>query len=249
MLLALVGQERRQPTGLRHMQFPVDLARLRRLITLGAPAAGQIALEVAVFTTATALAAKLDPLALAAHQIVLNVASMTFMVPLGIASAGAVRVGQAIGRRDARGAERSGWTALMLGAGFMAAAAVGFVGVPEEIVRLFTTDESVVRIGVTLLFVAAIFQLFDGVQVVATGILRGLGDTRTPMLSSLAGHWLIGLPVGYALCFLWDVGVAGLWVGLSLGLILVGSVLLVIWRQRVGRLRQDLPRSMASVSI
>ena len=120
------------------------------------------------------------------------------------------------------GARRAGWLALGLGVTFMSVAAATFVTMPGPILRLFTADTSVLETGVVLLQLAALFQLFDGVQVVATGVLRGLGDTRTAMLSNLAGHWVVGLPVGYALCFSWGMGVVGLWVGLSLGLILVG---------------------------
>ncbi len=118
----------------------------------------------------------------------------------------------------------------------MSVAAATFVTMPGPILRLFTADTSVLETGVVLLQLAALFQLFDGVQVVATGVLRGLGDTRTAMLSNLAGHWVVGLPVGYALCFRWGMGVVGLWVGLSLGLILVGVVLVPVWHRRVREL-------------
>ncbi len=211
----------------------VGTSGLRRLLSLGWPAAVQTTLEYGVFAAATALAARLQPSMLAAHQIVLNLAGLTFMVPLGISAAGAVRVGQAVGRRDAAGAMRAGWTALALGAGFMTTAAVVFVALPRPILGLFTADASVITTGVTLLLLAAVFQLFDGLQGVATGALRGLGDTLTPMLFNLVGHWVIGLPVGYALCFVFGWGVAGLWVGLSGGLILVGIVLVATWRRRV----------------
>ena len=211
----------------------VELARMRQLVKLGGPAAGQLILEIGVFAAATALAGRLAPQQLAAHQIVLNLAGLTFMVPLGVSAAGAVRVGQAIGRDDSAGARLSGWVALGLGAAFMGVAAVLFVAAPRMILGAFTSDLGVTEVGVLLLLVAAVFQLFDGLQVVATGVLRGLGDTRTPMLSNLLGHWVVGLPVGYALCFWWGWGVLGLWVGLSLGLILVGIILVPIWHRRV----------------
>ena len=122
-----------------------------------------------------------------------------------------------------------GW-ALALGVAFMSVAAALFVSSPD-----------VVATGVTLLLVAAVFQLFDGLQGVATGVLRGLGDTRTPMFSNLAGHWIIGLPVGYALCFWWGFGVVGLWIGLSTGLILVAIVLVPVWHRRVSALTAPKP--------
>jgi MATE family multidrug resistance protein len=189
-----------------------------------------------VFAAATALAGRLPPAALAAHQIALNIAGFTFMVPLGVASAGAVRVGHAVGRRDAAGAARSGWTALLFGTLFMACAAAVFLLIPRALIGAFTSDASVLRIGTSLLFVAAVFQLFDGLQGVATGVLRGLGDTRTPMLWNLAAHWFIGLPLGYGLCFVAGLGVIGLWWGLSSGLIICGVALLIVWSRRIHQL-------------
>jgi MATE family multidrug resistance protein len=235
----LVVYDYRHHTGLRGVPLGPDGVRMRRLMALGLPAATQLALECGVFATATALAGRLEPVALAAHQIALNAASFTFMVPLGISSAGAVRVGQAMGRRDIAAAERSGWTALFLGAAFMVCAGTGFVLFPAAIIRLFTPDRAIIATGAALLLVAALFQLFDGIQVVATGVLRGSGDTRTPMLSNLVGHWLLGLPIGYALCFRWGRGVIGLWVGLCIGLVAVAVVLLWVWALRVRVLEEE----------
>ncbi len=197
----------------------IEMASFRRLIALGFPAAAQLSLEVGVFAAASVLTGRLAPVALASHQIALNIASVTFMVPLGVSSAGAVRVGHAVGRRDTAGAERAGWTALLIGSAFMSVAAAAFVLAPRALVGAFSVDEGVLCVGTALLFVAAVFQLFDGLQCVATGVLRGLGQTRTPMLWNLLGHWLIGLPFGYVLCFVLDRGVVGLWWGLSTGLI------------------------------
>jgi MATE family multidrug resistance protein len=199
-----------------------------------------VTLEMSVFAVASALAARLQPVAHAAHQVGLNIASFTFMVPLGIASAGAVLVGHAIGRRDPPGASRAGWSAIFVATAFMSLAAASFLIAPRILMGLFTADPIVVSIGTTLLFVAAIFQLFDGLQVVATGTLRGLGDTRTPMMMNLAGHWLLGLPLGYSLCFHTGWGVVGLWVGLSVGLMIVGGVLLSVWARRARLLRTGL---------
>jgi MATE family multidrug resistance protein len=210
--------------------------RLMRLVRLGFPAAAQVTLELGVFAAASALAGRLDAVSLASHQITLNLASLTFMVPLGLASAGAVRVGHAVGRRDAPAASRAGWTALLLGAAFMSSAAVAFVGVPGLLIGVFTSNALVLALTTRLLLVAGMVQLFDGVQGVSTGILRGLGDTRTAMLANLAGHWLVGLPVGYVLCFWQGWGVIGLWVGLSLGLSAVAVVLVGVWRRRIAGL-------------
>jgi MATE family multidrug resistance protein len=214
----------------------IEMARMRRLLALGFPAASQVTLEVGVFAAATALAGRLAPAALAAHQIAINLAAFTFMVPLGVASAGAVRVGHAVGRRDPAGASRAGWTALLFGTLFMSCSAAVFLLFPRTLIGAFTGDASVVAIGTSLLFVGAVFQLFDGIQAVATGILRGLGDTRTPMLWNLGGHWAIGLPLGYTLCFVVGLGVIGLWWGLSAGLIICGVALLLVWTRRIRHL-------------
>ncbi len=218
---------------LRRVPWSLEWRRVRELVRLGLPAASQVTLELGVFSAASALAGKLDAVALAAHQIVLNFASLTFMVPLGMASAGAVRVGHAIGRRDAEGAARSGWTALALGAAFMSSASVVFLLFPASLLHIFSSDGGVVSTGIALLAVAAAFQPFDGLQGVATGVLRGVGDTRAPMLVNLVAHWFFGLPLGYALCFWARWGVIGLWVGLACSLILVGLVLLRIWTRHV----------------
>ena len=206
---------------------------LRRLLELGFPAASQITLEVGVFAAASALAGYLTPIAVASHQIALNIIAVAFMIPLGLSSAGAVRVGHAIGARDQRRAAAAGWTAIVLGVTFMAITATSFLIVPRALIGLFTHEPDVLALGSTLLLVAAVFQLFDGLQGVTTGALRGLGDTRTPMITNLAGHWLLGLPIGYTLCFVAGLGVIGLWIGLSVGLIVVGVILLAVWIKRV----------------
>jgi MATE family multidrug resistance protein len=241
LLLVILHAGRRGDGDLWRAPRKLDRRELQRLLRLGFPAALQITLEMGVFASATALAGLLDAASLAAHQIALTAASVTFMVPLGVSSAGAVRVGHAFGRRDPEGAARSGWTALVIGALFMSLAALAFLALPETIVRAFSGDPDVIRVGSALLLVAAFFQLFDGIQVVATGIMRGLGDTRTPMLANLGGHWLVGLPVGSALCFVAGAGIAGLWIGLCLGLILVGATLLLVWVRKVRGLLDPVP--------
>jgi len=237
LLAVIIIRERRRRPGLLETPLRIEPTRMRRLIALGFPAAAQITLEVGGFAAATALAGRLAPIALASHQIALNIAACAFMVPLGLSSAGAVRVGQAIGRQDPEGAERAGWTALLFGVIFMSVTALMFVLAPRVLIGAFTRDEGVLRIGASLLLVAAVFQLFDGLQGVATGVLRGLGDTRTAMLWNLVGHWFIGLPFGYVLCFVVGLGVVGLWWGLSAGLTICGVALLVVWMRRIKALR------------
>jgi MATE family multidrug resistance protein len=233
LLVVILYREHGRRPGLFETPRRLEWPWFKRLLQLGAPAASQLTLEVGVFAAATALAGRLPPAALAAHQIAINIAAFTFMVPLGIASAGAVRVGHAVGRRDAAGAARAGWTALLFGVLFMSAAAASFLLTPRFLIGAFTDDAQVLHVGTTLLAIAAVFQIFDGLQGVSTGVLRGLGDTRTAMLWNLGAHWFIGLPLGYALCFILGYGVSGLWWGLSIGLIICGVALLSVWRTRV----------------
>jgi MATE family multidrug resistance protein len=235
MLGVVIAREDRE---FFHDTWKPDWPRIAKLWRLGVPAAGQIGLEVAVFGTVTVLVSKTTAAALAGHQIALTTISTTFMVPLGISSAAAVRVGQALGRGDPRAAARSGWMALALGAAVMGTAALVLLTVPAWVTRMFTPEPEILAMGATLLRIAAFFQLFDGLQVVATGALRGIGDTRTPMLSHFTGYWLIGLPAGAVLCFSRGWGAAGLWTGLTVGLILIGTFLAWFWSRTARLLAQ-----------
>jgi MATE family multidrug resistance protein len=167
-------------------------------------------------------------------------------VPLGLSSAGAVRVGHAVGAGDVGRAVLAGWTALAVGAIIMLVVGSVLIVAPFALLRPFTSDPRVLDLGVRLLAIAALFQLFDGTQAVATGVLRGIGDTRTPMVMNVIGHWLLGLPAGYALCFRSGWGVVGLWVGLCIGLIFVAVVLTIAWHRRTRHLL--LPVSPAPVA-
>jgi MATE family multidrug resistance protein len=233
LVVAARHYDRARGGGLADVSRRLSWPRLARLWRLGFPAASQISVEVGVFALATALAGRLDPVSSASHQIALNIAGASFMVPLGVASAGAVRVGNRVGARDPVGAARAGWTAIALGAGFMCVMALVFVAVPRRIIGLFSPGSAVVELGASLLVIAAVFQLFDGLQAVATGALRGLGETRTAMIVNLAAHWMLGLPVAYALCFWQGLGVRGLWIGLSAGLIVCGAILTWVWHRRI----------------
>lgn len=172
-----------------------DWKRIRALLALGTPAAFQVALEVAAFGTATILAAHLGPVALAAHEIALNCAAFAYMVPLGISAAGAVAVGHAVGAGNPARARRAGWMAIALGAGFMVIAALLFVMLPRPILVIYSRDPRVLRMGAHILLIVAAFEVFDGVQGVGTGVLRGLGETHVPMLLNFLGYWLFGLPL------------------------------------------------------
>ncbi|MBV8675395.1 MAG: MATE family efflux transporter [Acidobacteriaceae bacterium] len=206
-----------------------DWQRIRALLDLGVPAAFQIILEMAAFGAATIMASHLDPVALATHEIALSCAAYTFMVPLGISAAAAVAVGHAIGAGNPARARRAGWMAVGLGVGFMGLAALGFLLVPRPIIEIYSRDRQILATGMRILTIVAAFQIFDGCQTVATGALRGLGETRFPMLTNFAGYWLFGLPLGAAMCFQLKWGLPGLWIGLTVALIAIALLLLRRW--------------------
>jgi MATE family multidrug resistance protein len=159
------------------------------------------------------------------------------MVPLGISSAAAVSVGRALGAGDRRRAVDAGWTALRIAVVFEVAAALAFIVVPRQIAWAYTRDPRVISLSVRLLAIAAFFQVFDGLQTVATGALRGMGDTRTPMTWNLVCYWVIGLPFGCWLCFVLHWGAVGLWDGLCLALVLTGTGLLWTWSASSKRIK------------
>jgi MATE family multidrug resistance protein len=221
---------------------------IRELLRLGLPAAVQFLLEISAFTAATVLIARLGAVPLAGHQIALNVAGLTFMVPLGVASAAAVRVGQAIGSRDISGAVRSGWMAILLCVAFEFCSALVLICFPGSIARIYSSDLVVIRAGTVLLIVAGVFQVFDGLQVVIAGALRGAGNTRTPMLVHLLGYWIIGVPLGAALCFKAGWGATGFWIGLCVALVLIGSILVFAWMRMIKQLTMtEAPFRLTSV--
>jgi MATE family multidrug resistance protein len=243
MALALVGfawryERKRGHPLFKHWAGP-SLEKLRHLVRLGAPAAGQIVLEVGAWNGATLAAGWLTPVALATHQIALNYAALTYMVPLGVSAAAAVSVGHAVGAGDAAKARRAGWLALSLGTGFMLMAALVFLVAPGPLIALFTTDPQVMAVGPGLLGLAALFQIFDGIQTVSTGSLRGLGETRSPMVANLVGYWAFGLPLGLTLCFVFKWGIYGLWIGLTVALIVIASTLLWRWKRDTDRMVGD----------
>jgi MATE family multidrug resistance protein len=246
--VAIVREHRKRGGAHMRVPFAFDPARVRTLLALGLPAASQVTLEVGVFAAVSALAGTLDPVSLGAHQIALNIAALAFMVPLGLSSAAAVRVGHAVGAGDPRRAVHAGWTAFAVGATITGVVGLSFIVAPTPMLRAFTNDAQLLSIGARLLWIAAAFQLFDGTQSVATGVLRGVGDTRTPVVVNVIGHWVLGLPVGWALCFRYGWGVAGLWVGLSIGLIFVAVVLTAAWHLKSRNLVVPAPSRVGSVA-
>ncbi len=248
MLLVLLGAIWRSNGREGWRLFAIDWRPrsklMKELLAMGLPVAAHVTFEVGVFAIAAAWAGRFGSAALAAHEVVLQAASVTFMVPFGISTAGSVRVGQALGRGDPPGASRAGWAALALGAGFMTCAGLAFVLIPRSIMGVFTSDAGVMSTGVVLLLVAAVFQLFDGLQVVAAGALRGTGDTKTPMYCSIFAYWVMGLPMGWALSFRFGMGILGVWIGLCVGLVSAGLILMWVWVRTARRLDAS---SMASM--
>jgi len=215
-----------------------DWPRFRTLILLGLPIGLTMAFEGAVFGAAAYLMGLIDADSIAAHAIALQIAALTFMVPLGVGQAATIRVGLALGRNDRAGIGRAGWTAFVIGVGFMGLMAVAMWLAPRPMITLFLDDvpanARVIGLAVSFLAVAAIFQIVDGAQVVGAGMLRGLHDTRVPMMFAFVGYWGVGIGVGVWLAF--DRGWAGvgIWTGLAAGLAFVAVLMLDRWRRREG---------------
>lgn len=233
--------DRKHTYGLRSVTRRIEYSRLRELTLFGAPVGAQIFVEISIFGAVTYLIGTFGPLPLAGHEIALNVASITFMVPFAISAAASVRVGQAIGRKSPGEARAAGWTSIGLGAAFMLCASAVLVLMPNLIARAFTVDPAVIAAAVPLLLVAAAFQFFDGVQITATGALRGAGNTHIGLFVHLIGYWLIGLPVGVLLGFHYKLGAVGLWMGLCLGLIIAGAALVTSWHRTAGKIATLIP--------
>ena len=229
LVIGIWSVEHKHNYGLRSMLRHIESTRLQRLTVLGAPAGAQIFVEISIFGLVTYLIGTMGALPLSGHEIALNCASFTFMVPFAISAAAAVRVGQAIGREAPDEAAAAGWTAILLGAACMATFATVLMLAPHAIARAFTPDASVIAAAVPLLLVAAAFQFFDGLQVTATGALRGAGNTHAGLIVQLIGYWVVGLPIGYILAFRMHYGAVGLWIGLCAGLIVAGIALTATW--------------------
>jgi multidrug resistance protein, MATE family len=204
----------------------LDPRELRVVLAVGIPVAAHFAAEIWGFQIVALWSGRLGTDELAANAIVLNLASLTFMVPLGIGLASVTRVGNLIGERRPHAAQTASWAALALGSGAMTLAALAFIAFRTELPRAYTAAGEVIAICAATLPVAAAFQLFDGVQVVSSGILRAMGATRPIAVANLVGYYVIGLPIGGWLAFRLGQGVPGLWWGLAAGLAVVASSLL-----------------------
>jgi multidrug resistance protein, MATE family len=241
MLMVLALYAFVDPHLARHQLFAgpwrIDWAQFAQLWRLGAPIGMTITFEITIFAAAVFLMGLIGAGALEAHAAVFQVASLAFMVPLGVGQAATVRVGLAFGARDRSGVSRAGWTALAICMGFMILSASTMLLFPRFLLSGFIdvdapANAQTVQLAEAFLRVAALFQIFDGAQAVAAGMLRGLHDARAPMFIALFGYWGVGLPVGAWLAFKTPLAGVGLWIGLACGLACVAALLIARWRLR-----------------
>jgi MATE family multidrug resistance protein len=218
-------------------------APLLRLLQLGVPVGLQQLLESGAFGAIGLMMGMLGTTEMAGHQIAITLAALTFMVPLGVGAAAAVRVGHAVGARDQTRAKLAARSAFLCGMGFMSITALIFLAAPRLLAAVFTSERGVIAVAGVLIPVAGVFQIFDGAQAVGAGVLRGLGDTRAPLIGMIAGYWLIGLPVSLALGFHTPLRAAGLWWGFVASLSIVALFLAwrirVLFRREIARVRID----------
>jgi MATE family multidrug resistance protein len=206
--------------------FPLDKLLVKKIMGIGLPSGFQYFLEVATFSIAAVMIGWLGKTQLAAHQIALNLASITYMIILGISSAGTIRVGEGAGRKDTTQIRRAGFSAIGLAASLMLCFGISFILFRNFVPALYINEKEVVETASRLLIIAALFQIFDGLQATGIGVLRGLTDTKIPLLISFASYWLVGIPVSVLLGFYFHLGTIGIWIGLLLGLALVGITML-----------------------
>jgi len=225
---------------LSHALTRFDPASLRlrplvRMFKVGLPVGAQFAFEVGAFAFIALLMGRFGADELAGHQVAISLASASFMVPLGISMAASVRVGRAIGANDPEGVRRASLVGLAAGVSVMALFGTVFLTLPGPASRILTDLPEVLAVAVVLVPLAGVFQVFDGIQVCALGILRGMADTRVPMWIHLVGFWGFGVPAGTTLAFGFDKGPEGLWWGLVVGLAAVALVQLARVRFQLGR--------------
>jgi len=213
----------------------LDIEPLLRMCRLGIPIGTQFFLEFGVFGAIGILMGFLGTIPMASHQVAINLASVTFMMAVGVTQATTILVGQAVGAGDPSRAMRSAGAGLLIAGTLMALNGAIFLSIPGLLARLYTPDPEVWALAATLIPVAGIFQIFDGLQAVGSGILRGVGDTLAPMIVNLVGFWLIGLPISIYLAFPGGLGPLGLWWGMAAGLAAVALFLLIRVRIRFGR--------------
>lgn len=232
VFLILASMPTLRPVWTTTVPALVRLSSYKTALRVGIPIGVQRSLEIWLFTCVALLMGFLGARQLAGHQVALHLAALTFMVPLALGAAATTRVGNAIGRRDMPAARLAAGVAIGLGAAVMAVFGLAFYLVPEHLSRIFTPDPELVVAAAALVQIAAVFQVFDGTQAVAAGILRGAADTRFPAVVSLFTYWVLGLPLGILLGFQLGWGPRGLWWGLTAGLAATSIVFLERIRRR-----------------
>jgi MATE family multidrug resistance protein len=243
-LFALLAIARRdlEPVLRPWRREAMALGPLRRTFQLGLPIGAQNSVEFTTFAAISVFAGWFGAEAVSGHQVAINLASLMFMVPLGIGSASSVLVGHAIGEQDMAHARRVAASALAVGTGYMALSACVLLAIPAVFAGAYTSVPGVVAVAAVLIPIAGVFQVFDGLQVVSAGVLRGAGDTRAPLVSNVLGFWLVGMPVSLWLGFRGGLGVVGLWWGFVAGLAAVAAFLVL-------RVRALLSRPVARISV
>jgi MATE family multidrug resistance protein len=241
MFVGMVGVVMFEPRFRRYRLFGrfwrADWPRFRVLLGLGLPIAGLLTFEVSIFNIAAFMMGLISTASIAAYAIAIQIASIAFMVPMGLGQAATVRVGLAHGARDPRAVARAGWTAYALGIGFMCLMAALMILFPLPLIGAFIdigdpANATVVGLAVGFLAFAGLFQIVDGAQAVSSGMLRGLQDTKVPMIFAAIGYWGVGLPLGAVLAFHFGLQGNGIWIGLSAGLAVVAALLLMRWLRR-----------------
>lgn len=236
LMYYVVRSERfkRYDLSLKFREIKKDV--IKKILNLGLPSAFQYVFEVGAFSFAVIMIGWLGTKQLAAHQIAINLASISFMATLGISSAGGIRVGNAVGRQDVNEVRRSGYAAILMGASFMASCGILFVLFRRVLPSLYISDPQVISIASNLLLIAAVFQISDGTQAVGIGILRGLTDVKGPTIITFIAYWVLALPIGYLLGFTFKMQVVGVWIGLLIGLSASATMLTLRFNSKSRRL-------------
>jgi MATE family multidrug resistance protein len=240
--LLVIGRRALEPMLRPWRKEALALGPLLRTFQIGLPIGAQNSVEFTTFAAISVFAGWFGAEAVSGHQVAINLASLMFMVPLGIGSASSVLVGHAIGEQDMAHARRVAASALAVGAGYMALSACVLLALPRMFASAYTSVPGVVAVAALLIPIAGVFQVFDGLQVVSAGVLRGAGDTRAPLVSNVLGFWLVGMPVSLWLGFKGGLGVVGLWWGFVAGLAVVAAFLVL-------RVRELLSRPVARISV
>lgn len=214
----------------------INYSVIKKILKLGLPSGFQYLFEVGAFSFAVVMVGWIGTKPLAAHQIAISLASISFMIVLGISSAGGIRVGNALGKKDFYEARHAGITAILLGISFMTLFGILFMSLNRFLPTLYINDQEVISIASSLIIIAAIFQIFDGTQAVGIGVLRGLTDVKGPTVITFIAYWVIGLPAAYLLGFIFELGVIGVWVGLLLSLAASASMLTIRFLKKTKQL-------------